>query len=205
MKTYLLLSIQGSHSCHNDARSNPMSFPNMANQDAVADSFKRQTASSGTSDDGLGSIECERVGISLGKNRQHVDRPQGQFANQEDLRNGILALSSSLAGIATACGKPSNGGGAETTPLSAETGEIVATVTRTLSEGLKKISGQTTGEKVWTPEAQGALQALRSQLCRELEQGRLFRLCAMEGLVQLSLGLSVRVALLGELLVLILN
>ena len=141
----------------------------MANQDAVADSFKRQTASSGTSDDGLGSIECERVGISLGKNRQHVDRPQGQFANQEDLRNGILALSSSLAGIATACGKPSNGGGAETTPLSAETGEIVATVTRTLSEGLKKISGQTTGEKVWTPEAQGALQALRSQLCRELE------------------------------------
>ena len=77
------------------------------------------------------------------------------------MKNGMVGLSSALDGIATTSREPSN-----PTRFSAETGDIVASTTRALGEGLRKINCE---EALWTPQAlTGRLQALRSQMCREL-------------------------------------
>ena len=96
-----------------------------------------------------------------------VDRRHGQFADFEvSLKNGMVGLSSALDGIATTSREPSN-----PTRFSAETGDIVASTTRALGEGLRKINCE---EALWTPQAlslalTGRLQALRSQMCSELD------------------------------------
>ena len=93
-----------------------------------------------------------------------VDRRHGQFADFEvSLKNGMVGLSSALDGIATTSREPSN-----PTRFSAETGDIVASTTRALGEGLRKINCEEA--LFWTPQAlTGRLQALRSQMCSELD------------------------------------
>ena len=95
-----------------------------------------------------------------------ADRKHGQFADHEDLKNGMLDLSSRLAGFSITCRKPNN-----TTLFSAETSDVMASTTRALSEGLRKIDGEATSAAgAWNPEAlTGRLQALRSQMCSELD------------------------------------